>query len=65
MTYKIDNLSVLVFTDLDSSFLNKNDFSFDNNLNITKQLINDGHSVIFNSSKTFVELKNFFSKRII
>ena len=62
MTYKIDNLSVLVFTDLDSSFLNKNDFSFGNNLNTTKQLINDGHSVIFNTSKTFIELKNFFQK---
>ena len=62
MTYKIDNLSILVFTDLDSSFLNKNDFSFSNNLNITKQLINDGHFVVFNTSKTFIELENFFQK---
>ena len=59
MTYKIDNLSVLVFTDLDSSFLSKSNFSFGNNLNITKQLFEEGHFVIFNSSKTFIELKNF------
>ena len=59
MTYKIDNLSVLVFTDLDSSFLSKSNFSFGNNLNMTKQLFEEGHFVIFNSSKTFVELKNF------
>ena len=38
MTYKTDNLSVLVFTDLDSSFLDKSNFSSGNNLNITKQL---------------------------
>ncbi len=59
MTYKIDNLSVLVFTDLDSSFLSKSNFSFGNNLNMTKQLFEEGHFVIFNSSKTFIELKNF------
>ena len=59
MTYKIDNLSVLVFTDLDSSFLCKSKFSFGNNLNMTKQLFEEGHFVIFNSSKTFIELKNF------
>ena len=40
MTYKIDNLSVLVFTDLDSSFLSKNDFSYGNNLNIKGAIIN-------------------------
>ena len=59
MTYKIDNLSVLVFTDLDSCFLSKSNFSFGNNLNMTKQLFEEGHFVIFNSSKTFIELKNF------
>ncbi len=59
MTYKTDNLSVLVFTDLDSSFLSKSNFSFGNNLNMTKQLFEEGHFVIFNSSKTFIELKNF------
>ena len=58
MTYKTDNLSVLVFTDLDSSFLDKSNFSSGNNLNITKQLFEEGHFVIFNSSKTFAELKN-------
>ena len=59
MTYKTDNLSALIFTDLDSSFLSKSDFSFGNNLNMTKQLFEEGHFVIFNSSKTFTELKNF------
>lgn len=58
MTYKTDNLSVLVFTDLDSSFLDKSNFSSGNNLNITRQLFKEGHFVIFNSSKTFAELKN-------
>ena len=59
MTYKTDNLSILIFTDLDSSFLDKSDFSFGNNLNMTRQLFEEGHFVIFNSSKTFTELKNF------
>ena len=59
MTYKTDNLSTLIFTDLDSSFLDKSDFSFGNNLNMTRQLFEEGHFVIFNSSKTFTELKNF------
>ena len=59
MTYKTDNLSILIFTDLDSSFLSKSDFSFGNNLNMTRQLFKEGHYVVFNSSKTFNELKNF------
>ena len=59
MTYKTDNLSALIFTDLDSSFLSKSDFSFGNNLDMTRQLFKEGHFVIFNSSKTFTELKNF------
>ena len=59
MTYKTDNLSTLILTDLDSSFLDKSDFSFGNNLNMTRQLFEEGHFVIFNSSKTFTELKNF------
>lgn len=59
MTYKTDNLSALIFTDLDSSFLSKSDFSFGNNLDMTRQLFKEGHFVIFNSSKTFIELKNF------
>ena len=59
MTYKTDNLSILIFTDLDSSFLDRSDFSFGNNLDMTRQLFEEGHFVIFNSSKTFTELKNF------
>ena len=63
MTYKIKNLCALIFTDLDASFLNKSNFSFGNNMNITKKIFNDDNFVIFNTSKTFIELNYFFQQQ--
>ena len=48
--------SALIFTDLDGTFLNNNNFSFGKNLDIAKEITELGHFIIFNSSKTFAEI---------
>ena len=52
--------STLIFTDLDGTFLNNDNFSFGKNLEITNEITKLGHFVIFNSSKTFAEIDNMF-----
>ncbi len=51
----------LIFTDLDGTFLSNDDFSFGDNINLTKKLLNLGHHVIINSSKTFAEIYDLLS----
>ncbi len=55
------NLSALIFTDLDGTFLDNNNFSFGKNFDVAQNLIASGHFVIFNSSKTFVEIDKLFN----
>jgi len=57
--------SALIFTDLDGTFLNNDNFSFGKNLDIARELIELGHFIIFNSSKTFVEIDNFLYEQNI
>ena len=52
----------LIFTDLDGTFLHNDDFSFGDNINLTKKLQKLGHSVIINSSKTFAEIYELLSR---
>ena len=51
----------LIFTDLDGTFLSNDNFSFGDNINLTKKLLNLGHYVIINSSKTFAEIYDLLS----
>ncbi len=51
----------LIFTDLDGTFLSNDDFSFGDNIKLTKKLISLGHFVIVNSSKTFAEIHDLLS----
>ncbi len=52
----------LIFTDLDGTFLSNDDFSFGDNIKLTKKLISLGHFVIVNSSKTFAEIHDLLSR---
>mgnify|MGYP002885279815 CR=1 FL=1 len=51
----------LIFTDLDGTFLNNDDFSFGDNIKLTKKLLKLGHHVIINSSKTFAEIHDLLN----
>ena len=55
------NTSALIFTDLDGTFLDNDNFSYGQNIDYAKNLIKSGHFVIFNSSKTFIEIFELFS----
>ena len=50
---------IIIFTDLDGTFLNTNTFKFGNNKKITKKIIKKGIIIIPNSSKTIKELESF------
>ena len=50
---------IIIFTDLDGTFLNTNPFKFGNNKKITKKIIKKGIIIIPNSSKTIKELESF------
>jgi len=65
MNYIIQNHTALIFTDLDATFLDKDNFSFANNVDIANKLVSSGNYVIFNTSKTFSEIINFFEKHTI
>ena len=49
----------LIFTDLDGTFLSAKNFSHGDNIELVNKITNSGNFVIFNSSKTFIEIKNF------
>jgi len=65
MNYIIQNHTALIFTDLDATFLDKDNFSFANNVDIANKLVSSGNYVIFNTSKTFAEIIHFFEKHSI
>ena len=52
----------LIFTDLDGTFLSTENFSYGDNIELVNKITNLGNIVIFNSSKTFIEIKNFLSQ---
>ena len=52
-------LTILIFTDLDGSLLDRDTFKFDTIKNYVKSLVNDGIIIIPNSSKTEKEIEKF------
>ena len=47
----------LIFTDLDGTLLNHDNYSFGNNKKLISTIINNKNEIIFNTSKTFSECK--------
>ena len=45
----------LIFTDLDGTLLDHDNYSFGNNKKIISTIINNKNEIIFNTSKTFSE----------
>ena len=52
-----DKIKTVLFSDLDSTFLDKETYSMKNNGHITSGLIRQGHLVVFATSKTFRETR--------
>ena len=48
----------LIFTDLDGTLLNHENYSLGNNKKIISRIIYNQNDIIFNTSKTFIESKN-------
>ena len=52
----------LIFTDLDGTLLNHENYSYGNNNKIITSITNNQHDLIFNTSKTFSESINLLKK---
>ena len=62
MIRPIKKTSVVIFTDLDGTLLNRDTFKFDEIKDYIKNLINNGITIIPNTSKTNAELYNFIKE---
>ena len=52
----------LIFTDLDGTLLDHENYSYGNNNKLIASIINNHNDVIFNTSKTFSESINLLKK---
>ena len=53
---------IIIFTDLDGSLLNTQNFKFDKAKSLVKKIVKGSNFIIPNSSKTELEIKNFIKK---
>ena len=63
MNFLIKNMTLLIFTDIDGTFINNDTFDEGLNTKTIAELIQAQHSVVFNTSKTFDEVE-YFQKKI-
>ena len=54
--------NIIIFTDLDGSLLNTQNFKFKKAKSLIKKIIKDSNFIIPNSSKTELEIRNFIKK---
>ena len=54
--------SYLIFSDLDGTFLHHQNYSFGKNDLVIEKLKKNNHQIIFNSSKTYSEIKLILKK---
>ena len=63
MKFSIKNMTLLIFTDIDGTFINNDTFDEGSNTETIWELQQAQHLVVFNTSKTFDEV-DYFQKRI-
>jgi mannosyl-3-phosphoglycerate phosphatase len=63
MNFLIKNMSLLIFTDIDGTFINNDTFDDGSNSKTISELLQAKHSVVFNTSKTFDEVE-YFQKKV-
>tara|TARA_B100000242_G_scaffold293824_1_gene273234 strand:- start:7338 stop:8195 length:858 start_codon:yes stop_codon:yes gene_type:complete len=56
MNFDLKEITVLIFTDIDGTFINNDTFNEGGNIEIAEMLNNHRHILIYNSSKTFHEI---------
>ena len=57
MDFKLKNVTLMVFTDIDGTFIDNDVFFEGQNFEIARKLVHENHILVFNSSKTFEEIK--------
>lgn len=57
-----DKIKTVIFSDLDATFLDKDNYSTGNNGHLAAELTGKGHIVVFATSKTFKETRYFIMK---
>ena len=63
MKFSIKNMTLLIFTDIDGTFIDNDTFDEGLNTKTVSELEQAQHLVVFNTSKTFDEV-NYFQKKI-
>jgi mannosyl-3-phosphoglycerate phosphatase len=63
MKFSIKNMTLLIFTDIDGTFIDNDTFDEGLNTKTVSELEQAEHLVVFNTSKTFDEV-NYFQKKI-
>jgi predicted mannosyl-3-phosphoglycerate phosphatase (HAD superfamily) len=62
MKFSIKNVTLLIFTDIDGTFINNDTFDEGLNTKTVSELEQAQHLVVFNTSKTFDEVNTFKKK---
>ena len=62
MKFSIKNVTLLIFTDIDGTFIDNDTFDKGLNAKTVSELEQAQHLVVFNTSKTFDEV-NYFQKK--
>ncbi len=60
MDYELNNMNLVIFTDIDGTFMGNDNFEHAENIELANKLVDAKHFVIFNSSKTYYEIDNMF-----
>ena len=59
MKFSIKNMTLLIFTDIDGTFINNDTFDEGLNAETVSELLQAQHLVVFNTSKTLMRLTTF------
>ena len=62
MNYKLNNVTLMIFTDIDGTFIDNDTFYEGDNFDIAHELCASNHVFVFNSSKTFHEIISLQTK---
>ena len=62
MNYKLNNVTLMIFTDIDGTFIDNDTFYEGDNFDIARELCANNHVFVFNSSKTFHEIISLQTK---
>ena len=59
MNFELKKITLLIFTDIDGTFINNDTFHEGSNVRVAETLRKHNHLLVYNSSKTFDEIVGF------